>query len=40
MLDCGIKAVEEITYAKEKALTLSSATTMCPTMYFHLPPLS
>ncbi len=32
VLDCGIKAVEEITYAKEKAMTLSSATTMYQTI--------
>ena len=34
VLDCGIKAINEIAYAKEKASTLSSATITCPMKLF------
>ena len=33
VLDCGIKAVDEIAYAKKKASTLLSATIMCRMTY-------
>lgn len=33
VLDCGIKAIDEIHYAKEKALISSYATTMSPTTF-------
>lgn len=37
VLDCGIKAVEEIAYAKEKVSISSSVTTMCLMIYCHQP---
>lgn len=39
VLDCGIKAIDEIHYAKEKALISSYATTMSPTTFCrrHMP---